>query len=86
MLLYSLLKTHHFPIPLSVTVSKAQHFRSPAFLRSDDLKPSENFRKVDRLKLEILTQFLELSIEISTKKDFASSNRKQSLGAPTTNT
>ena len=29
MLLYSLLKTQHFAIPLSVTVSKAKNFSSP---------------------------------------------------------
>ena len=31
MLLYSLLKTQHFAIPLSVTVSKAKSFSSPLF-------------------------------------------------------
>ena len=31
MLLYSLLKTQHFAIPLSVTVSKAKSFSSPPF-------------------------------------------------------
>ena len=57
MLLCSLLKTQHFVIPLSVTVSKAKNFSSP-FFRNDDQtwevkgekRTSENRRKINGLK------------------------------------
>ena len=54
MILNSLLKTQHFPIPLSVTVSKAKNFfRSPLYEWSSNLgnekwkTTSENRRKIN---------------------------------------
>ena len=68
MLLYSLLKTQHFVIPLSVTVSKAKNFSS-SFLRMM-IKPGKRkvkneLQKIVEKLMDLKLQKTETSMEIS---------------------